>query len=231
MAKSLLKLQARTLRSQGESVKDIAKKLGIAKSTVSLWVRDIILSVEQLQKIRKNWITKTEAGRLKGAFMQKQRRIDMQNKYYKLALQNTAPLSSRELLFSGLCLYWGEGSKKKRELSWCNSDPELINFMILWLNKCFKVSRNRLTATLGINEMHKEREEIVKKYWSDKTSIPLSKFKKTSFKHAKLNKVYENFDDHYGTLRIRVLKPGRLYYKIMSQILALGKISQGSSVG
>ncbi len=68
MAKTQQKIKARELRRKGVSVKTIATELGVAKSTVSLWVRDIILTVEQLEKIRRNWIVGTELGRLKRRF-------------------------------------------------------------------------------------------------------------------------------------------------------------------
>ena len=40
-AKDDLKLKARDLRVNGRSLLDIATELGVAKSTVSLWVRDL----------------------------------------------------------------------------------------------------------------------------------------------------------------------------------------------
>ncbi|MFH1990725.1 MAG: hypothetical protein ABIJ19_02610, partial [Patescibacteria group bacterium] len=41
------KLEARRLRCLGYSFNEIHKKLGVAKSSVSLWVRDIRLTPEQ----------------------------------------------------------------------------------------------------------------------------------------------------------------------------------------
>ncbi|TSC88014.1 MAG: Uncharacterized protein G01um10147_245 [Microgenomates group bacterium Gr01-1014_7] len=52
MAKSLLRLEAHKLRKKGISVRKIAQTLGISKSTISHWTRDIILTVEQLEALR-----------------------------------------------------------------------------------------------------------------------------------------------------------------------------------
>ena len=229
MAKSEQKIKARELRRNGESVKDISKIVGVSKSTASMWVRDIILNVEQLEKLKQKMLKGSELGRTKGAFIQKQRRIDLEKSLEKQSLQEITDLNDRELLVSGLCLYWGEGSKKQRELSWCNSDPQLINFMILWLNQCHGIGVERLAANVAINEVHTKRDEIVRNYWARITGIPINQFRNTVFKKTKLFKKYENFDDHYGTLRIRVLKPGVLWYKIVSQIKALSVIGQRSS--
>lgn len=223
MAKSLLRIKARKLRAKGESVKDIAKKLGVSKSSVSLWVRDIILSVEQLEKLRQKSIKGGELGRLKGSLSQKFRRLELIEGYRKEGLERFKNLSGEEVFVAGISLYWAEGSKKKREVSFCNSDPNLINFMIYWLKRYFDVPNLRLRAVVGINEIHTKRESKVKKYWSEITGVPLEQFRKTSFKRVKNRKIYENFDDHYGTLSIKVLKGAGLCYKILGLIEGLSE--------
>ena len=50
-AKAELKAQARELRQQGWSVRQIERHLGVARSTVSVWVRDIELGPEQRQRL------------------------------------------------------------------------------------------------------------------------------------------------------------------------------------
>lgn len=221
MAKYELRLQARKMRSKGESVRDIAMKLGVSKGTSSIWVRDIILSVEQLEKLKQRSIKGSELGRIKGAFIQKKRRLELIEKCNQEGMKIAGNLSRKEFLMAGLALYWAEGSKKNGRLTFCNSDPDLINFMIKWLKENFGIDKERLNIRVGINEIHKDREKIVKKYWSDVTGIPLSHFQKTSFKKSKVHKIYKNHNKHFGTLDVLVLKPGELYYKILGLIKAL----------
>ena len=71
MAKSLLRLEARKLRKKGVSVKKIAKYLKVSKSSASRWVRDIVLTVEQLENLRKSSLEGAERGRLRNALIQK----------------------------------------------------------------------------------------------------------------------------------------------------------------
>ena len=73
MAKYLLRLKARELRKQGISVKDIAEILRISKSSASIWTRDIILSIEQIEALNKSRLQGAERGRLKSALLQKER--------------------------------------------------------------------------------------------------------------------------------------------------------------
>lgn len=221
MAKYALRIKAREMRAKGESVRIIAKKLGVSKGTVSIWVRDIILTVDQYQKLKQQNIKGGELGRLKGAFLQKKRRLDLIEKYRKEGIEKFTIISQKERYTTGIALYWAEGSKLSGEVEFCNSDPKLINFMIRWLKEFFDVGLERLAANVGINEMHREREEKVKQYWSEITNVPLSQFRKTSFKRSLSKKVYSNYENHYGTLSIKVLKPNGLCYKILGLIEGL----------
>jgi len=223
MAKPLLRIEAREMRAKGESVKEIARRLGVSKSTASLWVRDIILSVEQLEKLRKQSLKGAELGRLRSALKQKERRLKLIEESEKQGIKRLKNLTEREFFVAGLALYWAEGSKKTREVTFCNSDPKLITFMIEWIKRCFDIKTEELAAYVGINEIHKSREKIVREYWSKISRIPLNQFRKTSFKKTKNKKVYKNFDRHYGTLAIKLLKSARNYYKIMGLIEGLSE--------
>lgn len=226
MAKYELRIKAREMRSRGVSLRTISKELGVAKSTASLWTEGIILSVEQLQKIRKSWLKATEPNRLKGSLMQKQRRLDITKKMEEFGDERFKKSASDELFAAGIALYWAEGSKKTRKLELCNSDPKMIKFMINWFRKYFDLGINRFSARVGINEIHKKREEVVKTYWSDVTGIPAVQFRKTSYKKVKPHKVYANYDNYFGTLDLVVLKPGELYYKMLGLISGLANVAQ-----
>jgi len=221
MAKFLLKNKARELRRKGISVKKIAEYLKVSKSSASIWTRDIILTVEQLEKLRNAMLHGSELGRIKGAFIQKERRLKFIKESRNEGIAELSSINERELLIAGLALYWGEGSKKSQEVEFCNSDPKMIQFLLLWLKECFKIMPNEIKCCVGINQMHRKREKIVKDYWSEVSGIPISQFRKTSLKKVKNRKVYENFNEHYGTLSVIVTKPSRFYFKILGLIEGL----------
>lgn len=234
MAKTLLRLEARKLRKKGVSVKKIAQYLGVSKSTASIWVRDIVLSVEQLEGLRKSRIRGADLGRLRNALLQKDRRLKLIEESKKHGIKLLSDMTEREFLIAGLALYWAEGSKKKRIVELCNSDPKMIRFFLLWLQKCFDIPISEIKCYVGINQVHRKREKIVKSFWSKITGIPLSQFTKTSFKKVKNKKVYDNFNEHYGTLSVKVRNPARFYYKIIGFIDGLyeagsGLVSRGVS--
>lgn len=221
MAKPDLRIKARQLRSKGSSINEISKQLNVSKSTTSLWVRDIILNIKQLETLRGKEIAGRKRGRIINAFRQKQKRLDQINNYRQVGAKKIGSLTPRELLLVGLSLYWAEGTKKQRKISFCNSDPLIINFLIRWLANCFHIPTTRLAAYVGINESHRCRNQKVLTYWSQTTKIPLHQFRKTSFKKTKNVKIYDHPENHYGTLTVYVLKPADLYYKILGQIYGL----------
>jgi len=203
MAKYSLRIKARQLRKKGESVKIIAQKLNVSKSSVSHWVRDIILSEKQLERLQRKMLKGAELGRIRGALKQKKQQQDLVKQSKKEGIERLKNLSSKEYFIAGIALYWAEGDKKNRRVGFCNSDPRLIKFMIKWLISYFGVKTNQLTARVGINQIHQERDIAVKEYWSQITSLPLSQFRKTSFKKTNNQKIYENYHQHYGTLTTR----------------------------
>jgi hypothetical protein len=230
MAKALLKLEARKLRRRGVSVKKIAAHLGIARSSASIWVRDIVLSIEQLEILRKSSLEGGERGRLKSALLQKERWKKNMEVFKELGINTIGALTERELLIAGLALYWGEGYKKGRRLQFCNSDPKMIKFLLYWLQKCFGIERQDIRCRLGINEIHRKRDEVVKVYWSKVTEVALDQFTKTSFKKVNNKKVYENFHEHYGTLAIEIRQPARFYGKIIGLIEGLSEARLASTL-
>lgn len=111
MAKSKEKIEARKLRRGGCSIKDIAKRLGVAKSSVSIWCSDIELSNVQIKKLHDQMVKGGYAGRLKGASVQKNNKQEKIKNYLEKGKEKFKFLEKRELLVAGLGLYWGEGEK------------------------------------------------------------------------------------------------------------------------
>ncbi len=103
----------------------------------------------------------------------------------------------------------------------------MIQFLLPWLQKCFDITISDIRCNVGINEAHYKRDKIVREHWSKISGIPLAQFRKTSFKKVKNKKVYENFNEHYGTLSVSVAKPSRFYYKIMGLIDGLSEAGSG----
>ncbi len=216
------RIEARRLRNEGWSIRDIAQKVEIAKSTSSFWCRDIALTDEQVKRL----VEKDKRGLRLGAMIacenRRRERILRMKSFGDLGATKVGDIAKRDLFILGLGLYWAEGSKKYRGVRLINSDPFVIKVWIKWLNFFANVEIKDIRCCVGINESHKNRINEVQKYWSILTGIPLEQFRKPSFKKVKSKKVYLNHDEHYGTLNVITTKSTNLCYEILGAIEALG---------
>jgi len=168
--------RARLLRRNGLAITEIAKKLGVAKSSVSLWVRDIELSKIQIdfltgKKFSNESIEKRRKTRLKNEESKRESLI-------KKAEKEVTKLSKRELWLIGVMLYWAEGGKTQRGLvRFSNGDPEMVKIMMNFFRKVCDVPEEKFRGYIHIHPHlnHKKAE----KYWSSISRIPLKNFFKT----------------------------------------------------
>src|SRR5215470_8638746 len=109
-AKDDLHAKARLLREQGLDYKRIAAELGVSKSSVSLWVRDLPwperLSYEEGGKraaegVRRYWEAERPA------------REGNREVVRAAAAAEIGALTQREILIAGAVAYWCEGAKSK----------------------------------------------------------------------------------------------------------------------
>lgn len=222
MAKILEQEKARLLRRDGESIKEIARKLNLSSSSVSYWCRDIILTNEQINRLQDRQRGAALKAVLKYAESKRKARIIKEKELAKLGAREVDKLSQREVFLIGLALYWGEGYKSGNgELGFTNSNPEMIKFILRWFREIFGVSKKDFILRVSINNQHSTRVEAVETFWSKTTGIPLSQFSKVSLIKIQAKKVYQNMDHHWGTLRVKVRRGTDLRRRILGGIEAL----------
>jgi len=222
MAKSKEKLKAQQLRKEGNSIKDIAKKLEVSKSSVSNWCRDIRLSPKQIEKLHEKMVRGSYQGRMAGAQANKDRRLQKIRYYEDEARLLFDNLTNRELLLIGVSLYWAEGYKFKANIKFSNSDPEMIAFMMEWFREILNIEDSRFRFCIIINSLHKNRVDDVVNFWANLVKCPKGQFWKTCFVKTRHKKLYGNPEKHYGTLHIYIKSGVEEKYKIMGIIKRLG---------
>lgn len=153
------KLLARKLRQQGYSLNEIAAKLGVAKSSVSTWVRDIELTPQQKNRLNSkgfhvNAIEKRRISRLANEERKRQAVI--------LGAQHSVPKISREQLWLiGVMLYWAEGGKTQRMVRFSNGDPEMIKIMMAFFRQVCGTDEKKFRGYIHIHPHlnHKNAEK------------------------------------------------------------------------
>ncbi len=212
---------SRKLRKGGISIKEIAKKLGVSKGSVSVWCNDIVLKPSQIKILEEKKKKGGYIGGLKGAKIQKDRKIKNIEDLRKEGMRRIGQMSNREVIIAGIALYWGEGSKGNDRLQITNSDPEMIKFFVHWVNTAFNIEKKDLIFYITVNNIHKKREKEIKKYWINILNVSIDQFRKTVFISSENKKKYSNFKKHYGTLRVTVRKSSGIRRIVQGMIEAM----------
>ena len=90
------KAKAQKLRSKGYSYGEIQKQINISKDTVSRWCRDIVLSSQQSAKLIQNRLNGATKGRIKGAKIQQDRRIEQTKVLFNTGVKKVSKLTRRD---------------------------------------------------------------------------------------------------------------------------------------
>ncbi|MFE7571614.1 helix-turn-helix domain-containing protein [Streptomyces sp. NPDC057539] len=207
-AKDATRLRARELRIDGMTYAEIQAELGVSKSSISAWVRDLPRptprwnNVEQMQRLEESH----------SAFLTS--RNEERLRLTQDAFQQIAEVSDRELLLIGAALYWAEGTKNKayarrESLTFINSDPKMIRLYVRWL-KLLGVETHRMRCSLHIHDSADITEAT--EFWAQITGVPSDTFLKPCIKRDNPGTNRLNRGEAYrGCLRIRVNNSARLY--------------------
>ena len=125
------------MRLEGASIKEIERVLGVSRSSVSRWVRDVELGAAQrtrlVERVRLGPIV---AGDRKAAKARETRR-GYQEEGRRLVYVRDSTYTA------GCMLYWAEGAKLRNTVKLTNSDPGLLSYFVEFLRRHFGVSDAR----------------------------------------------------------------------------------------
>ena len=160
--------RARDLRAEGFTLFEIAEQLGVSKSSVSLWVRDVPFVARRPNYRR--W----EPGRPPtGPMRRKQEEIE---RMLAEGRERIGRMTEKEFLIAGVALYAGEGAKTEGAIKFANTNPRMILFFCIWLRRFFSVEENRLRVRLYLHQGLDLGEAMA--FWSGLTGVPEAQFGK-----------------------------------------------------
>jgi transposase len=213
-AKDDLHAKARALRGLGRTYNEIAGELGVSKSSVSLWVRDMPrpgrLSYEECRRRNAEGVA---------SYWQAERplREARWRDVSDAAAAQICGLTDREIVIAGAIAYWCEGTKNKpyrrgNRVVFINSDPELILFFLRFLAVA-GIERERLICQLHIHES--ADVPAAQRYWMGVTGLPAEQFHRPLLKRHNPKTVRRNTGELYhGCLRVEVRRGADLYLRI-----------------
>ena len=220
MSKFHLKPKAHKLRREGVSLGDISDELGISKGTASKWCSEIKLTKSQEQKLKDKVIFMGMEGRLKGARMNREKKLQSIRDAKQWAQSKISKISNRDRFVANIALYWAEGSKKDTSNGFniVNSDPDMIAFVYNWLVDDLDIKKDMIMPRIVINASHKDRTDNILIFWSNLLELPKDRFGKVNYIQSKHKKLYKNRDNYFGVLRLGVSKSTVLRYRILALI-------------
>jgi len=213
--------KATILRAQGFSYGMISEKLGLSKSTLSDWLREIPYQPN------KQVIERIGFAKLKSAQHKRQQRMNEIKEMKTLAKKEIGEINNRDLLMLGIGLYLGEGSKINESIKLINSDPKIIRLAIKWFKNVCKLENENFVPSVHSYPDNNIKQILI--FWSKVTGIPINRFGKTQIdgRENKLSKKKNKLP--YGTLHLQIKSCGKkqfgrlLHRKIMGWIeVALG---------
>lgn len=217
------------LRSLGKSYSEILEEVGVAKSTLSIWLRDVGLAKKQQHRLSQK---KIEAG-LRGAERRRQQRLAAISRINDEARKKIGNISQRELWWIGISLYWAEGSKEKdgrpgSGVKFSNSDPVMIKVFLKWLTELASVPKEGIKLEIYIHESCHNRISDVINYWSRVTGFGKESFTRIYYKKNKIGTKRKNIGlSYFGLVRISVSASSALNREISAWSRGLGEYYWG----
>lgn len=156
--------KAREMRAENRTLQDIAATLGVSKSSVSLWVRDVPFTPSP-----RRYGPRTRPHPQHEA---KLREIDELN---AAGRERIGTLSDEAFLVAGAALYAGEGAKGGASAIFANADPAMIRLHCAWLRRFFAIDESRLRVRVYLHEgLDLDGAEA---HWSRVTGVPRTQFR------------------------------------------------------
>lgn len=168
MAKSELRQRARELRMQGWTLSEIVEEIGAAKSSVSVWTRDIKLTQDQQHRIDEKH--RTNSG-IQIVANQNKARFRKQRTAYQRKGREKA--KEGDLLHAmGCMLQWAEGAKNRNTVQLVNSDPNMMTMFVRFLRESMNVKDEDISVFIHCH--NKDHVERIEQYWLELLELPKS---------------------------------------------------------
>ncbi len=220
------------MRLQGKSYGEIRKKFGIPKSTLSVWLGDVVLSKKARAKIRQ----RTQAKGFRALIRRnKNQTVEAKRRVKQLRLAGkkaVGKVSLRDIFIIGSVLYWAEGYKrpvrrKGREVthhvvSLTNSDPVLVKTFLRYLHQWCKVPKKKIKASVRV--FPRQSMKKLQYYWERQTGLGRKNFFAPLRTISIFSRRKRQFDHlPHGVIQIRVANTA-LFHTIMGYIAGIKKL-------
>ena len=75
---------------------------------------------------------------------------------------------------TGCMLYWAEGSKRRNDVEFTNSDPDMLGAFVAFLCRCYEVPRDSVRLTLNVHLNNGLALSEIEEWWLSRLTLPRS---------------------------------------------------------
>lgn len=218
------------MRREGYSYNEIHGALRIPKSTLSGWLRNVVLN--SAARARLDGRAKIGSAILiKRNKMQTHRARQRVMRIRNEASKEFPMVAARDLMLVGAALYWAEGYKRPKirggiertghAVSFVNSDAEMVRIFIRFLKEVLEVSDDSIVVAMRLYPHI--NEDVALAHWMRVTGMPKAAFRKTTYLISGASKRRRPFNTlPYGTAQITVARTDT-FHRLMGWIEEMKK--------
>ena len=142
-------------------MREIAGLVGVSRSSVSAWVRDIVLTPEQHEALRQRnpAYNGQRLGQIARSRIAREQRLRWQEERRQQARLGNAVHAA------GCMLFWAEGDKMRTAVRVSNSDPDLLRYFLDFLRRFYLESDAAVRIHCNLFADHVERQHEIERFW------------------------------------------------------------------
>ena len=159
-----LQERAREMRARNMTLHDIATALGVAKSSVSVWVRDVPFTP-----------SRRRTGPQRRPHPAHEAKLAQIAALNAEGIERIGTLSDDAFFVAGIALYAGKGGKRDGQVLFANTDSGMVRFFCAWLRRFFRIDETRLRARVYLHEGLDL--DAAYSHWSEVTGVPTDQFR------------------------------------------------------
>ena len=201
--KSKERIEARRLRAnEGKSLGEIARLVGVSQGTVSLWVRDVVLTEPQKEELAQ----RNPARRFCAGAQNNREKAEQQRREFQEEGRRRCKAEPED--YRIMCaLYWAEGNKDRWTAGMTNTDPDMLRLFVNFLRRYFGCKDEDFAVGVMAHLNNGLTVEQIHDFWLKTLGLPATCLRKFSLKTKYYPNVNKKSKRHmYGGCSVRVSK-------------------------
>ncbi|MDD5050276.1 MAG: hypothetical protein PHV93_00855 [Candidatus Pacebacteria bacterium] len=213
--KAHLKTEAIRLRKAGYSYSFIKQKIGVSKSTLTLWLSGMPYLPNQ--EVKNNMVKARLASSEAKHKLLRESLMEAET----LAKKDIGTLSKRDLFMLGIGIYIGEGAKTAHVVRVVNSEVPILRFVIKWFMLSYGLKKENFRLRLHLYP--DTNIEASEKYWLSQLDLKRSNLLFSQIDRRKDKRKDRRGKLPYGTAHLSIVSNGKKEFGVLlfRRILAL----------